>query len=685
VISESYGFGAIPGQTDFSSITVANDELVSSGITVVESAGDSGVGGAVEVPAYDPNIIDAGASTTYRLLAQAWGYTGWEDNQLAALSSGGTTPDNNVLDLVAPGDSGEASCSPSSATCPQDTLTEAFGGTSQSAPFIAGAAADVIQAYRDSHGGSSPTPAVVKQILTGTATDLGAPSDMQGSGLLNVGAAVRAAQAEPGSTVAPTTSSAVLPTPTQLNVSGDLGTTSSQSISLFNTSDSAQTIRATMRSFSAPTQLGDVVTEPVTAPAADAPVPAEGALAAQDITMDVPSGQAQLGVDMITPNPDNDAVLSLLLFDPAGNLAQVSYDYSGTPTGPVSNNEHVSINNPMAGQWRAHIVWNNGRSHLQDPPPTPGDYRGNISVRFTTETAQTSVVHAPMSIAAHSTVSIPVTVKVPTVPGDSPEAVDISANNRVIASVPVTRRALIPAAGGKFGWTIGSSVARDFGPLKSMQINVPPGEKDLRITFHTAHTSADNIMDFFAVEPNGLDGYYDRTPSTTPQGGGAASQAGNAAIVVADPTPGLWTIQVMMDLTTSGKEFDQHIAGTVSFNSAQTTAVSIPNSASVTVPSGGSRNVSVNVTNTTGVGRTFTLLSTNGEVSGPNVYIAAGASALVSGTISPAASAGTPVSGLIAVVSNGSALSPLLQSQGYFFDLQTLAAYPYAYTVGTAT
>ena len=186
VISESYGFGPVAAQTDVSAYTEANDELVTSGITVVESAGDSGVGGTVEVPAYDPLVIDAGASTSYRLLAQAWGLSGWDNDQMAALSSGGTTPSNDVVDLLAPGQGGEASCSPQSPTCPQTTLTEAFGGTSESAPFIAGAAADVIQAYADSHGGTQPTPALVKQILTGTAQDIGAASDDQGAGLLNV-------------------------------------------------------------------------------------------------------------------------------------------------------------------------------------------------------------------------------------------------------------------------------------------------------------------------------------------------------------------------------------------------------------------------------------------------------------------------------------------------------------------
>jgi len=42
---------------------------------------------------------------------------------------------------------------------------------------------------------------MVKEILTGTATDIGSPADQQGAGLLNVDAAVRAARQEPGSTL----------------------------------------------------------------------------------------------------------------------------------------------------------------------------------------------------------------------------------------------------------------------------------------------------------------------------------------------------------------------------------------------------------------------------------------------------------------------------------------------------
>ncbi len=64
-----------------------------------------------------------------------------------------------VLDLVAPGEANWALCSTNTAIyeectnfAGQPTPLQSFGGTSESAPFIAGGAALIVQAYRDSHG-----------------------------------------------------------------------------------------------------------------------------------------------------------------------------------------------------------------------------------------------------------------------------------------------------------------------------------------------------------------------------------------------------------------------------------------------------------------------------------------------------------------------------------------------------
>src|ERR1700691_5232517 len=102
VVSESYGFGALPGAND-DLLEPTNDAMVQAGVVVVESAGDSGSSGTVEAPADDPNVIDVGGTNDLRLLAQAYGYKGWLDDNMTTLSSGGTAPNGAVVDLVAPG------------------------------------------------------------------------------------------------------------------------------------------------------------------------------------------------------------------------------------------------------------------------------------------------------------------------------------------------------------------------------------------------------------------------------------------------------------------------------------------------------------------------------------------------------------------------------------------------------
>jgi hypothetical protein len=568
VISESYGYRQQPGR--YSVFYAANDAAVAAGVTVVVSSGDSGVSGTVSSPATDPNVIAVGATNTLRLESQAYGYKNWTNNNITPLSSGGTAPNNRVVDLVAPGYSGEAACSPTGSDCPTDTQTEAFGGTSESCPLVAGAVADVIQAYADTHNGTKPTPALIKQILASTADDIGAPADQQGAGQLNVYAAVRAAQQQPGSgratQLAASDSSSLIVSPSQLDITAASGI-SSQSVTLFNTSRLPTLATGTYRSLGTASQIGKTVTEPVSAPDPSLPVPAEGARAAAPITFTVPGGLDRLNADMIIPDPTNSTILSFTLIDPAGKLTQISYDYGTGPTragqlGTVSNIQHVEVTAPKAGKWTAKILWANGRAHLQSAPNVSGSFTGDISFRATGQHYVVTPAVGLVIIPAHSSVKVPLRVAMPAAPGDHPESVQFVALDGAKTSVPVARRTLIPSAGGAFTTTITSSVGRGVGQISTYNVDVPQGRQDLDVSFHTADASADNKYTFVLIDPTGAVISRASTPTTN----SAGEQVADATLIAPAPVAGRWEIDVELNLTTSGKEFTQTVNGTVGYD-----------------------------------------------------------------------------------------------------------------------
>ena len=124
------------------------------------ASGDEGPSNTITDIASNPNVIDVGGTTSFRAALQtsAWGAnlgaTGWLSDNITSLSSSGFTEQGTTLTLVAPADLGWMVCTPDVSrffSCQDTTGAPSAaivnGGTSMSAPLVAGVAALVIQAY----------------------------------------------------------------------------------------------------------------------------------------------------------------------------------------------------------------------------------------------------------------------------------------------------------------------------------------------------------------------------------------------------------------------------------------------------------------------------------------------------------------------------------------------------------
>ena len=111
VLNESLGNNYYPDdQASLDVIKQANDDAVAAGTTVTVSSGDAGVTSTIGTPSTDPDVISAGATTTYRINlqdgyggAQFSGVKGYLNNDVSSFSSGGFEQDGRTIDVVAPG------------------------------------------------------------------------------------------------------------------------------------------------------------------------------------------------------------------------------------------------------------------------------------------------------------------------------------------------------------------------------------------------------------------------------------------------------------------------------------------------------------------------------------------------------------------------------------------------------
>ena len=266
---------------------------------------------------------------------------------------------------------------------PQPTDLQSFGGTSESAPLTAGVAALVIQAYRSTHNGASPTPAVIKQIITGTARDLGLPADEQGAGLLDARAATEAALTWPGRGPAQAdVASNLVTNDDQLTLTGTPGSTQSGKITVTNVGTKPLTVAAGTRGYTA--LSGSQQTVPFDSTTLPTFVYYNGQTwAFKEVTFDVPAGAQHLLERMAFQATGPLDIIRMTLLDPSGKFIANSRPQGGTATANYAN---VDVRNPTPGRWTAVLYSFAGASGYHGAPAScapirNGQHRSDKSAR----------------------------------------------------------------------------------------------------------------------------------------------------------------------------------------------------------------------------------------------------------------------------------------------------------------
>jgi Peptidase inhibitor I9 len=586
VINESFGSNPFPDTASLDLTRMADEAAVAAGVTVTVSSGDAGSTNTIGSPATDPEVISAGATTTYRAYAQTGigginlkGVKGWLDNNVSGLSSGGFAEDGSTVDVVAPGDLNWALCSPPlkkyfacSTFTGKPAEVELQGGTSEASPLTAGTAALVIQAYAEAHGGTDPTPAIVKEIITSTATDIDAPGDQQGAGMIDAYAAVLAARSYAGST-GPAAGDALLKSANQLNAVGQPGTSETLGETVTNDGKGTTTVGVSSRTLGPYVSLGNTT---VTL----APSNGDSSL----VQFTVPAGQARLDASVTSTI----GVLNLSLFTPDLKLAEYNL-----PQG-AGNYGDAQVADPAPGTWTALVYGSASGTVLFGARAAPWASFGTLSA--------SSLTLAP---GASATVSL--SVPTPSSPGDQAGAIvftDAGAGPAFtdVTTVPVTLRSLVPTPdpSTSFNGTLtgGNGRQSDTGQTAYYQFDVGSGLGVLNADISSA--DADNTFMAQLVDPGTGQSASTATNSQIDTGssGPAAILQDGAQLHVLDPDAGLWTLIVDFYNTVSGTALSEPFSVTLDTTPASASTSGLPDSAATKLAAGTPVKAKVTVTNT---------------------------------------------------------------------------------------
>lgn len=614
VLNESFGRYSTPDRGG-DPIALADNAAVAAGVTVVVASGDAGTNGTIGNPATDPELISAGATTQNRFFSQAdlVGYALGNghsiSNNIASLSSSGLSQAGpRTIDVVAPGFASWNVCTPTTTSPPAfSDCTNLLGkpsaigialGTSEAAPFTASEAALIIQAYRSTHHGTSPTPALVKGIITNTATDLGVSADQQGAGLIDSYRAVQAALSYHDAYGSPARrGDTLLAGPdTAFSAEARPNTSESFSFDVTNTGTTRQLVAPQVRSMQRvlSSQSYSQYLDPLSLPTVF--LDAQGQLESfvqQDIPV-VP-GTQQLDASIAwLASAQGSSLVTMSLFDPSGAFVN-STDPQGVQ--PSSGYGEATVRNPTPGIWHA-ILFTFGFA-------SPYTYRGlvrlNVAERRFAPVGSISPAARVLAPGQHATFTA--SVRTPAQPGDASDMVVFpspSGKSMQLGAIPISLRALVPlgSGGGGFSGTIRGGNGRNGSPGQQLSygFDVPAGLRDLDISLRVADPS--NNLVGTLVDPEGQPVDVQTTiaaidlPTNTP-----TFYTGAMQFFRRNPLSGRYQFVLSVNAAVSGASTAQPFEARITYNQALVRSSDVPNSAKTVLPAGKAASATILVGN----------------------------------------------------------------------------------------